>query len=121
MIRPFECAAALISSLGITCLLLLVPIEEQQSHSVTRWTSRLPGLKASAAVLPPCPTASDIRRVAANVPSGVDGLILDFVGHSPQVAEDVREALRTSRPGLQQPVVVDVGTVAVGQCMSILR
>ena len=68
LIRPFEAAAALASSLGVRGALLCVPTEEQRPHAVARWRTRLPpGADLRTFVLGEDPDDAELRAAAAQV------------------------------------------------------
>jgi hypothetical protein len=124
LIKPFECAAAIALALGVTDAVLCVPTDEQAPHAIARWRSRL----SPAATLRTCTLPEDPEEGAlACVVDAAKGLrpgaavILDFVGHPPEVAAALRQRLRDSRPvAAATTTVIDVGEAGLAQLRAAL-
>ena len=124
LIKPFECAAAIAITLGVTDAVLCVPTDEQAPHAIARWRSRL----SPAATLRTCTLPEDPGEGAlACVVDAAKGLrpgaavILDFVGHPPEVAAALRQRLRDSRPvAAATTTVIDVGEAGLAQLRAAL-
>jgi hypothetical protein len=124
LIKPFECAAAIALTLGVTDAVLCVPTDEQAPHAIARWRSRL----SPAATLRTCTLPEDPGEGAlACVVDAAKGLrpgaavILDFVGHPPEVAAALRQRLRDSRPvAAATTTVIDVGEAGLAQLRAAL-
>ena len=124
LIKPFECAAAIALTLGVTDAVLCVPTDEQAPHAIARWRSRL----SPAATLRTCTLPEDPGEGAlACVVDAAKGLrpgaavILDFVGHPPEVAATLRQRLRESRPvAAATTTVIDVGEAGLAQLRAAL-
>ena len=123
VISPFEEAAAVLrartdaAAAGAT---LFVPSDAQQPFALARWRGRggvarfaAPGVLSAATIVHDGETEAEqivrhLRRGAYG-PTGTEStVILDFVGHSPALADELRLRL----PGR---MVLDVGAVAVQQ------
>lgn len=116
LFRPFDCTANVVESLGVSAAMLLVPTEKQGSHSLKRWKARLPQVAFAVTTLPPNPDASEIKLAAVEThrwPREADVVILDFVGHAPQVVDSVRKEFCPR-------LVIDVGEVALKQVAAVL-
>ena len=114
LLRPFEAAASLAAHLGVGDALLCVPTDAQRPYAIARWRPRLPpGATLRTHVLPEEPDEAALRDAASEAPPGT-ALILDFVGHSEQVARRLRELSAGA-------TVIDVGGAALAALQAILR
>lgn len=111
LLKPFECAAAVAAALGVSAALLCVPTADQASHSMTRWRSRLsPAATLRTHVLGEDPSEAELEAVAVAALAVGPGcaVILDFVGHPPEVSAALRRIMHDSARGAA-PTVIDVG------------
>lgn len=125
LLRPFDSAAALLSSLRIQQAILFVPTEAQRPFSIARWTGRLPNLRVLLSDKVPDGLAGEAELAAALADKVLSAapeekstlaVVMDFVGHSSTISAALQEKLPSGRF-----LVVDVGLVAMEQLASALR
>ncbi|HLA16926.1 MAG TPA: AroM family protein [Candidatus Limnocylindrales bacterium] len=107
IVRPFEIAVATLHSLGIEWIAVVVPIEAQVEPSRRKWSTT--GLSAviRSARLHDAPAA-----IARDVETGVEAVVLDYVGHP-------ADAVRRLRGLLDRPVI-DPGDLAAATLASLV-
>jgi protein AroM len=99
-VRPFELGVATLRSLGMARLVVVVPTDEQVGPSARKWSTAgfVPVVRAAQLGEAPAAIANDLR-------SGVDAVVLDWVGHP-------AKSVRRLRALVDVPVV-DLGDLAI--------
>jgi protein AroM len=102
LVRPFEAAAAELRALGARRIGVVVPIAGQAVPAERKW--RVAGFEPIVLLGPPS---------SVDVPTGIDALVLDFVGHPVGVVDALRT--RCAVP------VVDLGEAGAARAAARFR
>jgi len=104
LIRPFEVARAHLERLGARRLLVVVPFEDQVRPVRAKWEAT--GAEVEMLVARLAEGVEPVMEAAAS--SRVDAVVLDFVGHPPDVVIELEDALEAETDAH----LVDLGRLA---------
>ncbi|MEM8861412.1 MAG: AroM family protein [Chloroflexota bacterium] len=112
LVKPFDLAHELLCAMGLRNLGVIAPIPEQERPIRARWTEA--GFRASVwtadATSPDQAFIEDTRKKQAEF--GFQALVLDYVGHPPEVSRRLQDQL--------QLPVIDLGEVAVATLAAVI-
>lgn len=104
LVRPFEVAREHVARLGARRLLVVVPADDQVEAARAKWSAT--GASAEVLVARLAEGVEPVVEAAAE--SEVDAVVLDFVGHPPDVVLELEDALEAETDAH----LVDLGRVA---------
>ncbi|MEO8273809.1 MAG: AroM family protein [Chloroflexota bacterium] len=104
LVRPFDAGSARLRDLGVRRLAVLVPYEGQADPARRKWQAA--GFQATALVGDP-----ESIELPTDL-AGLDGLVLDYVGHASRVVKALRD--RTAAP------VVDLGECGADAAVAVI-